>query len=317
MDRRLALAAALATALSAPACAHAGCGSAFCTVNADWGTQGLWTEPGGRVDLRFEFIDLKQPKHGAEKVGLGEVPEETEEVQTINRNWVAAFDYNFDGHWGVTATVPLVNRDHNHIVDPEEDPVPEQWAFTELGDVRVQGRYRFTLGTDSPMSAGVALGLKLPTGSYTVTNDEGVAAERMLQPGTGTTDALVTLFLSRPLGPKASMFVQLSFEAALDSRDEYRPGNRTYLNLGYNRWLTSRLGLQLQLNLAYKRPEEGSNAEPDVSGGKYVYFSPGLSFDLTHAWQIYGYLQLPLYQYVNGVQLTANWAALAGVSWRF
>ena len=192
MDRRLALAAALATALSAPACAHAGCGSAFCTVNADWGTQGLWTEPGGRVDLRFEFIDLKQPKHGAEKVGLGEVPEETEEVQTINRNWVAAFDYNFDGHWGVTATVPLVNRDHNHIVDPEDDPVPEQWAFTELGDVRVQGRYRFTLGTDSPMSAGVALGLKLPTGSYTVTNDEGVEAERMLQPGTGTTDALVT-----------------------------------------------------------------------------------------------------------------------------
>lgn len=317
MHRRLAFTVALTAALSAPACAYAGCGSAFCTVNADWGTQGLWTEPGGRVDLRFEFIDLKQPKHGAEKVGLGEVPEETEEVQTINRNWVAAFDYNFDGHWGVTATVPLVNRDHNHIVDPEGDPVPEQWAFTELGDVRVQGRYRFTLGTDSPVSAGVALGLKLPTGSYTVTNDEGVAAERMLQPGTGTTDALVTLFLSRPLGSQASMFMQLSFEAALDSRDQYRPGNRTYLNLGYNRWLTPRLGLQLQLNLAYKRPEEGANAEPEVSGGKYVYFSPGLSFDLTHAWQIYGYIQLPLYQYVNGVQLTANWAALAGVSWRF
>jgi hypothetical protein len=106
MDRRLALAVVLATGLSAPACAHAGCGSAFCTVNADWGTQGLWTEPGGRVDLRFEFIDLKQPKHGAEKVGLGEVPEETEEVQTINRNWVAVFDYNFDGPWGVSATVP-------------------------------------------------------------------------------------------------------------------------------------------------------------------------------------------------------------------
>jgi len=303
--------------LVCPVAAHAGCGSAFCTVNADWGTQGLWTEPGGRVDLRFEFIDLKQPKQGATKVGLGEVPEETEEVQTINRNWVAAFDYNFDGHWGTSLVVPLVNRSHNHIVDPEGAQTPEQWTFTELGDVRVQGRYRFNLGSDVPLSAGIALGLKLPTGSFTVTNAEGVAAERMLQPGTGTTDALVTGFLSRPLSPKDSMFVQLSFEAALDSRDAYRPGNRTYLNFGYNRWLTERMGLQLQLNLAYKRPEEGNNAEPDLSGGKYVFFSPGLSYDLSHAWQVYAYLQLPLYQYVNGVQLTANWAALAGVSWRF
>jgi hypothetical protein len=300
---------------SAPA--HAGCGSAFCTVNADWGTQGLWTEPGGRVDLRFEFIDLKQPKQGATKVDLGQVPEETEEIQTINRNWVAAFDYNFDGHWGVNLTVPLVNRYHHHLADAEDNPTPEQWSFTELGDIRVQGRYRFTLSADGPLSAGVALGLKFPTGSFTVTNSEGVAAERMLQPGTGTTDLLITGFLSRPLGQQDSVFVQLSFEAALDSRDQYRPGNRTYLNIGYNRWLTSRMGLQLQLNFAFKRPEEGNNAEPDVSGGKYVFFSPGISYDLSRAFQVYAYVQLPIYQYVNGVQLTADWAALAGVAWRF
>jgi hypothetical protein len=148
-------------------------------------------------------------------------------------------------------------------------------------------------------------GLKLPTGSFAVTNSEGVAAERMLQPGTGTTDALVTGFLSRPLGAKDSMFVQLSFEAALDSRDAYRLGNRIYLNLGYNRWLTSRLGLQPQLNFAYKRPEEGDDAEPDQSGGKFIFLSPGLSFDLSQAWQVYTHLPLQLlYQYVNGVQLT-------------
>ena len=317
MHRRTAQALSLAVLLFAPACAYAGCGAAFCTVNADWGTQGLWTEQGGRVDLRFEFIDLKQPKQGATKVDLGEVPEETEEVQTINRNWVAAFDYNFDSHWGLSAAVPLVDRSHHHIVDPEDTAVPEQWNFTELGDVRVQGRYRFSFGADVPMTAGVALGLKLPTGSFNVTNAEGVQAERMLQPGTGTTDALVTFFLSRPLAARESIFMQLSFEAALDSRDAYRPGNRTYLNLGYSRGLTERLGLQLQLNFAFKRPETGDNAEPELSGGKFIYFSPGLSYDLSHAWQVYAYLQLPLYQYVNGVQLTADWAALAGVAWRF
>jgi hypothetical protein len=31
----------------------------------------------------------------------------------------------------------------------------------------------------------------------------------------------------------------------------------------------------------------------------------------------YSFVQLPLYQYVNGVQLTADWAFVAGASVRF
>jgi hypothetical protein len=33
--------------------------------------------------------------------------------------------------------------------------------------------------------------------------------------------------------------------------------------------------------------------------------------------QLYAFAQLPLYQYVNGVQLTANRAFVAGISTRF
>ena len=38
---------------------------------------------------------------------------------------------------------------------------------------------------------------------------------------------------------------------------------------------------------------------------------------LTPRLQAYGFVQLPLYQYVNGVQLTADWALAAGLSVRF
>jgi hypothetical protein len=38
---------------------------------------------------------------------------------------------------------------------------------------------------------------------------------------------------------------------------------------------------------------------------------------LTQSLHAYGFVQLPLYQYVNGVQLTADWAVAAGLSWRF
>jgi hypothetical protein len=41
------------------------------------------------------------------------------------------------------------------------------------------------------------------------------------------------------------------------------------------------------------------------------------SVNVSKSAQLYAFAQFPLYQKVNGVQLTADWSALAGVSWRF
>jgi hypothetical protein len=42
-----------------------------------------------------------------------------------------------------------------------------------------------------------------------------------------------------------------------------------------------------------------------------------LSFAFTRALQAYGFVQLPLYQDVNGVQLVARYAFVAGLNVRF
>jgi len=42
-----------------------------------------------------------------------------------------------------------------------------------------------------------------------------------------------------------------------------------------------------------------------------------LSYAFTPSTQLYGLVQLPLYQYVNGEQLTANSSFTVGVSHRF
>jgi hypothetical protein len=75
--------------------------------------------------------------------------------------------------------------------------------------------------------------------------------------------------------------------------------------------------VQAQINAVVKSHDYGDNAEPDESGGKFLFFTPGVSYAVTRSLQVFGFVQLPLYQYVNGVQLTAHWAALAGGSWRF
>jgi hypothetical protein len=175
----------------------------------------------------------------------------------------------------------------------------DTWNFTEIGDARVLGRRQWRAedaGTHRLDFFGLNFGLKLPTGKHDVQNDEGALAERTLQPGTGTTDVLVGGYFTRML---------------------FRPGTRTSLDLGYRKETSEKLAWMLQLNFLHKARDRGAEAEEEDSGGRFLYLSPGVSYTLTPRFQLYGFLQLPLYQYVNGVQLTADWAVAAGVSARF
>ncbi len=67
----------------------------------------------------------------------------------------------------------------------------------------------------------------------------------------------------------------------------------------------------------WKGRDSGSEAEPEDSGSRTAYVSPGFTFAATPAVHVYGFVQLPLYQRVNGVQLVANLAFAGGVSVQF
>ena len=297
--------------------ARAGCGSAFCSLNTNWSTQGAWTERGGRFDLRYEFIDQDQPRAGTSDVDVGEIPRHHDEVRTINRNIIAGFDYTFDQNWGIGVQLPVVDRNHEHIHNHMGDQELESWSFTELGDVRVVGRYRFTSEHTHAGGFGVQFGVKLPTGKIDVANDVGEEAERSLQPGSGTTDAILGAFYSAPLGQSATWFADVNWQVPLNERDDYKPGNRASFDIGAGYPWTGTVTLQLQLNTLWKDRDAGANAEPEDTGGTFVYLSPGVSVSLGQKTQLYGFVQLPLYQNVNGVQLTADWSVAAGLSHRF
>jgi hypothetical protein len=309
-----------ALALGIAADAAASCGTAFCMVNTSWNVQGAWTEPGSRFDLRFEYIDQDQPRAGSREVGVGEIRKHHDEMRTVNRNWLATYDYTFSEAWGVSATLPLVDRSHAHIHNHGGARILDRWNFTEPGDLRVLGRRQWrgeSLQAQRLDFYGVSFGLKLPTGEHNVRNGGGDLAERTLQPGTGTTDLLLGGYFSRMLGTGASWFADALLQQPLDTRDEFRPGARASLDIGYRRELSEKTGVMLQLNYLHRRRDKGAEAETADSGGDALFVSPGLSHALTGGLQAYGFLQLPLYQYVNGVQLTADWAVVAGVSARF
>ena len=143
--------------------------------------------------------------------------------------------------------------------------------------MRMRYRLSSTEMRDPPTAGatGIHFGLKLPTGRFNVRNGDGEFAERSLQPGTGTTDALLGAFMTRSLPLKdLSWFAQGIVQVPLNTREGYRPGQRVTLDAG-------------------------------------------LRYDATADVRRYGFLQLPVFQYVNGVQITAHKAAVLGVNVRF
>jgi len=312
----------LGGALALLACdAGASCGSAFCLVNTDWSSQGAWVEPGARFDLRYESIDLDQPRNGHNRVAVGEIPRHHDEVETKNGNLVANVDWNLAPAWGLSLSLPYVDRDHFHIHNHQGAKLDERWHFRELGDARVQARYEFFASREDPAaqrSAGVTLGVKLPTGKYDVKNGEGEEAERTLQPGTGTSDLLLGAYWhgAAPLAD-TSWFARAQAVVPMNSRADYKPGRQLQLDAGMRWGMARDVGLMLQANYVVKDRDSGANAEPDDSGQRLLFVSPGVSWNLSKSAQLYAFVQVPVYQAANGVQLTAAWSALAGVSLRF
>ena len=251
--------------------------------------------------------------HGNEEVAVGEIHRHHDEVRTINRNSLYSLDYSSDKNWGMSVQLPMLSRDHTHVHNHHGEQITEDWGYNEVGDVRMLGRYGM-----ASKSMGLIAGLKLPTGDTKITNAEGELAERTLQPGTGTTDGIVGAYYRHPFhGSNHSWFSQALFQIAASDHNDFRPGNSTTLDVGYRYAMTDKLGLLAQTNLLIKGEDKGAEAEPEDSGGRYLFLSPGVSYQVGDSMQLYGFMQLPVARFVNGVQLNADYSLSAGVSVRF
>jgi len=317
---RILAAPALAAASLLSLSAHASCGSAYCSLNTDLAAEAAGTVEGSTFDLRYESIKQAQPRSGSGKVGVGAIRKHHDEVSTRNRNLVATYSRTFASGWGFSVAAPFVDREHLHIHNHHGAKLAEQWDFREAGDLRVTGRYQKALpgADDAARTVGLVAGLKLPTGRTGVRNDAGDEAERSLQPGTGTTDLVLGAYLHQQLPQQgASWFTQAQVQRAASEHDGYRPGTQFTLDVGYAKAFGDKFSGIVQLNAVVKGRDRGVNAEPDDSGSRSLYLSPGLGYQLTDSVRAYAFYQHPLHQHVNGVQLTADRSFVLGVSTRF
>jgi len=305
--------AALAGITTAHACSVCGC-----SLSSDWAAQGYTTMPGLEAGIRFEYFEQSDLRLGTGSVDRSALTlPNNDEIQqrTVNRNTWLDLNYVVNSSWGFSAAIP--NHDRFHTTIAEGDTAISTSDARGLGDVRLLARYQESSMTES---VSFQFGLKLPTGrfdqDFIAGPQVGELLDRGLQLGTGTTDLLVgAACFTRP-AVNLGLFAQVMLDQPFATRHGFLPSTSLSLNGGI-RWLNpSRVTPQLQLNIRTESREHGAAADTGNGGGTTVYISPGLTVEITRHTRAFAFLQLPVLQRVNGLQLEPHWLLSTGVQWR-
>jgi hypothetical protein len=310
------------------------CASCGCTLSTDWQSLEFSSKPGLKVDLRYDYLDQNQLRRGmgtissvaASKIVNNGDPQEVEKF-TENHYLTLGLDYSTNLDGGINLSVPYIFRSHSTLgtasdgITPGPDGMQYDSHTASLGDMKVIGRYQ---GFTAKHNVGVLAGFKLATGSYTGTgnsSDPGnpgpVPIDKGLQPGTGTTDVILGAYYNNSIARDWRYFTQVMYQAALYSTDSYRPGNSLNASVGVRYTGFDYVVPQVQLNFRDSARDSGANADIVSTGGTLLFVSPGLVVSVSDRVSMYAFLQVPVYQEVNGVQLAPRFIPSVGVRYSF
>lgn len=311
--------------------AYASCGSTACSINTNWDEHSA-NRPGFSMDLRYSYSQADQLRSGSGRITANPTDpalaagSEVENQRTLNKIITAVIDYTHGEHWGVTLSIPYISRDHSHSLADTNPALVGTDSFNAnaLGDIKAVGRYRWSTGESGDAGMGVKFGLKLNTGKSDFLLASGALPNEVaLQPGNGSTDLILGLFwqLANPAS-SLSWFAQGLLQSAVQNKAEFKPGNQINLDAGARYAVSKDLSALLQLNGQWNAADSGTSAAltssgEASSGGNSVSLTPGLSYTIATGTNLYGLVQVPLYQYVNGEQLTANYSGTIGINHRF
>ena len=206
--------------------------------------------------------------------------------------------YMFNNDWGVMAELPVTHRGFLTA----DSGTPEEFDHTALGDVRLMVNYS---GFSSDMSTGVIAGVKLPTGDYTYPN-----FDPDVEIGSGSTDILLGAYHSGTAEHGRQMGLLRADDVAACRRHAARlyAGRRTQQRSGVSYeggWTLggAEISPVLQAIVSW-RGRDGGIGDPANTGYTRLLLSPGVKADFG-TWRLYGDVEVPMAQTVNGNQLVA------------
>jgi len=307
--------------------ARATCGSANCflvtATQERVSSSGMLT-----VDLSYRFISQSRKLSGTKEVSEVLTPkvdfengvlllDHHREIRTQNTLVQIDLSYGLTPRLTLAGTLPIINqRDHEHW-DDVGDPVDEHFTRSDgssgFGDVRLGARYALIVKTKDLLTGAVTL--KLPTGAYTLHDSEGAINEPTIQPGTGTTDVILSAHYAHQVVPaRLEWFVSAAWRNGRKNDLEYQFGDETVANAGLWHKAGDRVTWSLQVNWRHTGRDRFLSQVVPSTGATFLDLTPGLRLETSTGTSLYGFVQVPVRQDVNEVQLAPRTALLLGVS---
>lgn len=303
------IAVVLAIACLGPRAALASCGSESCPLDHS----GRWAHSPFTFNVSFQYIDQDQPRLGTEDVTVGAAPSHHDEVRTVNRTTTFSAAYQGVPSWYFAASIPYTNRYHEHVDTEGTEPETENWTYSGFGDLALLISRSFGGGGEGSRQFAT-VGVEAPTGATSVGDPDGEQPEPSALPGSGSWDFVAGFgaqWRVDALGAEKRgnwLTLQASATGRLNGTgtDDYKIGPELQLHAGADYPLSRIVGVLAQVNYRYRGEDSEDGAAEENTGGTALYLSPGLRVATGHSTSLYGLVQFPVYQDVNGIQVVSD-----------
>jgi hypothetical protein len=231
--------------------------------------------------------------------------------------------YMFNRSWGVMVEVPYWIRQFRTAGD---NGSINTFNHANFGDVRMYGMYT---GLFENMSNGLLAGFKLPTGDHTYEH-----FDRDTSIGTGSTDLLLGVYqlgtfpthlgrLKLTFRERAfNWYAQAYFDYPFRTTGNYVPGKEfdsaigAYYNFGDVGRLNELAPFLSFLTSVRAHDLGAESAQPPGSGYERLLLATGGEIGFG-PFKLYADIEVPVFQYMNGYQLTAPFLTKTILSYSF
>ncbi|MBI4363857.1 MAG: hypothetical protein HY568_00350, partial [Candidatus Latescibacteria bacterium] len=265
-----------------------------------------------------------QPRAGTHDVAVGAISSMEDEIRTINRLTSLRGTWRPGPAWTIVATIPYVNRTHEHFANESGSLELLRWSYRGLGDAEVQISRSVLGGPASRGELRVHWGAKVPTGRRNVPEVNGEQPEPPARPGTGSWDAILGatatygVHIPNPAGGDRATPVRAMIIGRWNGKgtEEYRVGRELQAHLAADYPLSRVFAVMLQGNMRVREKDDVglTDSERENSGGTWAYFTPGLRASVADDLSFYALVQVPVYQRVNRIQLVSDYNLSLGVT---
>lgn len=270
------------------------------------------------IGLNYDYNNLNTLNAGSDEL-------DDDSRQRITNSVLLNLGYSLTDRISAEALLTWVNQSRTITQFNNE-------SFTEtsgIGDAVFLLKYSLPdlLGNRTLLNIGA--GTKIPLGASDILAENGIQLTADLQPGSGAWDALGWVSVSKGLNFRPSASLSLSYTLRLTGTNSsylnetatYEFGDEMQLNFGYTDQLLlfSTVIINPGLIFKYRKAFEDRIDDQEIpnTGGEWIFIRPELGIALSPQLHFNSRLEIPLYSFVEGTQLTPTTRATFGLSYKF